>query len=132
MSDAHPHGQKGPFQPVQGRRRAHRPIDLTKPPTAEELAEQPHDGEDRDRFSLWTPEQVEAETLNVRLDISFKDVARVRDQMTMMIECAQIIIRKTREHRLGSIQQRVEARRELDSLRRALARVNGRKPRTNT
>lgn len=113
---------------TRGRRRKYGPIDLTKPPTKEELDSQPHEGAEADLYSLYTPKQIEDETKTVRLDITFGDVVKVRDQAEMIIACMREIIAKTREHRLGSIKQRIEARREADSLRRVMARFNGKCP----
>jgi hypothetical protein len=118
----------GPHRPVQGRRRAHRPISLEGLPTAEDLAASPHKGDDADRFSLYTPEQVEAETRNVRLDMSFEEVISVRDQAEMVIACMQQIIRLTRNRDIGSVRQRIDCRREAAGLGAALKFFNGRTP----
>lgn len=131
MSDHH-EASTGPYRPGHGRRRAHRPVSVEGLPTPQELADQRHKGEAADRFSLYTPEQVEQETRTVRLDISFGDVIKVRDQAEMIIAAMRMVIEKTREHPLGSIRQRIEARREADSLRRVLARFNGKQPHGDT
>lgn len=128
MTDATMPPRTGPYRPVHGRRRAHRPIGIEGLPTDEEVAAQPHRGDDADRFTLYTPEQIEDETRNVRLDISFGDVIKIRDQAEMIMAALRLIIGKTREHDIGSIRQRIEARREADSLRRVLARFNGKTP----
>lgn len=128
MTDVTPNGQKGPYQPVQGRRRAHRPISLDGLPSAEELAQQPHTGDDADRFTLYTPQQITAETRNVRLDITFEEVIHIRDQAEMVIACMQQIIRLTRNRDIGSIRQRVDCRREAAGLGAALKFSNGRTP----
>lgn len=120
--------RSGPYRPVHGRRRERRTIDLTGLPTAQELAEQPHRGEDADRYSLYSREQVEAETKDVRLCITFDDVIKVRDQAEMIIAGMRAIIEKTRQHDIGSIRQRIEARAEAASVGRALTRFNGRTP----
>jgi hypothetical protein len=120
--------RSGPYRPVQGRRRAHRPLSLDNLPTAEELASQPHRGDDADRYSLYTPGQIDAETKDVRLTITFGDVIKVRDQAEMIIAGMRAIIEKTRQHDIGSIRQRIEARAEAASLGRALTRFNGRTP----
>jgi hypothetical protein len=130
--EAHAMPRSGPYRPVQGRRRAHRPISLEGPPTAQELAQQPHTGEEADRLSLYRPDQIDIDTRTVRLDITFRDVARFREQAEMVVACMQEIIRLSKSHDLGSIKQRIYARMEADSLRRALAKFNGKKPRTNT
>lgn len=112
--------------PFRGRKRKYGPFDITKPPTEEELNGQTPD--QRERFSLFTPEQVEQETRTVRLDVSFGDVIKIRDQMEMIMEACRIIIEKTRQHDIGPVRQRVDARREAASLGRALTRFNGRTP----
>jgi hypothetical protein len=112
-----------------GRNRAHRPINLdTTLPSEEELASVPHRGEEADRFTLYRPDQIEAETRTVRLDVSFDEPLKIRDQAEMIIEACRIIIAKTRNHDLGSIRQRIEARAEAASLGRALSRFNGKTP----
>ena len=103
-------------------------VSLEGLPTAEELAQQPHKGDDADRFSLYTKEQAEQETRSVRLDITFTDPIKIRDQFEMILAAARIIMEKTRQHDLGSIRQRVDARREAASLGRALTRFNGKTP----
>lgn len=97
-------------------------------PTAEDLAASPHKGEDADRFSMYTPEQIEKETVDVKLCITFGDVIKVRDQAEMIIAGMRAIIEKTRNHDLGSIRQRIECRAEAASVGRALTRFNGRTP----
>lgn len=131
MSDvAMPH--KGPYRPKPGQRRQIGTVSVTNLPSGDELASQVQaddpTGERVDRYSLFTPDQIEDETKNVRLDISFGDVAKVRDQAEMIIACMHEIIKKTREHKIGSIRQRIEARAEADSLRRVMARFNGKCP----
>ena len=122
----------GPFRPEPVRRRGNRTINLDNRPTQKELADQPHTGEDADRFSLYRPDQIEIDTRTVRFDMTFKDVARFREQAEMIRSCMDEIIRLSKSHDLGSIKQRIYARMEADSLRRALAKFNGKKPRTNT
>lgn len=132
MSDVPANGHRGPVQPVQGRRRGHRPLSITNLPSDEELDSQMRAddpiGEHADRFPLYTPEQIQQETRTVRLDITFDDVIKIRDQIEMILEGCRIIMEKTREHRLGSTRQRVDARREAASLGRALTRFNGKTP----
>lgn len=128
MTDAVIPPRTGPYRPRHSRGRAHRPISIEGLPSDEEVAAQPHRGEDADRFTLWTPEQIADETRTVRLDISFGDVVKIRDQAEMIMAALRLIIGKTREHDIGSIRQRIEARREADSLRRVLARFNGKVP----
>lgn len=125
----------GPHRPAQGRRRAHRPTSLEGLPTAEDLAQQPHKGDDADRFTMYTPEQIEAETRDVKICIAFGEgstdpaaVIKIRDQAEMIIAGMRAIIEKTRQHDIGSIRQRIESRAEAASLGRALSRFNGRTP----
>lgn len=121
------------YQPGAGRNRAHRPINISETlPSAEDLASMPHKGDDADRFTLYTPQQIEAETRTVRFDISFDDVIKIRDQFEMLVAAARIIMETTRKHDIGSIRQRIEARREAHGLAQALARFNGKCPRGDT
>lgn len=110
----------------QGRRRKYGPYDVTKPPTDEELDGQTP--EQREDFSLFSPQQLEQETRTVRLDISFGDVIKIRDQCEMIMSACRIIMEKTRQHDIGPERQRVDCRREAASLGRALTRFNGRTP----
>lgn len=89
-------------------------------------------GAHADRFPGLYPQEIEQETRTVRLDISFGDPLKIRDQAEMISAAMAVIIGKTREHALGSIRQRIETRREADSLRRALARFNGKQPHGDT
>jgi hypothetical protein len=118
----------GPYRPGHGRRRAHRPVNLAGLPTPEELAQQPHKGDAADRFSLYTPEQIAQETRDARLQMTFDDVIKIRDQAEMVIACMQHVIMATRKHDLGSIRQRIEARREVASLVERLTLFNGKTP----
>jgi len=122
----------GSHRPIQGRRRGHRPVSLEGLPSPEELAQQPHKGDDADRFTLYTAQQVVAETKDVKLCITFGegpgDVMKIREQADMVIAGMRAIIEKTRQHDIGSIRQRIEARAEAASLGRALSRFNGRTP----
>ena len=122
----------GPYRPPHEHRRQKRTIDLEGRPTQEELDSQPHKGEDADRFTLYRPDQIDIDTRTVRFDMTFRDVARFREQAEMIRSCMDEIIRLSKSHDLGSIKQRIYARSEADSLRRTLARFNGKKPRTNT
>lgn len=117
----------GPYS-GRGRKRRYGPVDLTNTPSEADLDAQRHTHEAADRYSMFTPQQIAEETRTVRLDMTFGDVIKVRDQAEMVIACMQAIIGKTRDHRLGSIRQRVEARAEADSLRRVMARFNGKCP----
>jgi hypothetical protein len=99
-------------------------------PSDEELAGQTP--EQAERFPLYTPEQVEAETKDVKICLRFGGGAgaamKIRDQAEMIIAGMRAIIEKTRQHDLGSTRQRIEARNEAASLGRALSRFNGRTP----
>lgn len=128
MSDVNVPPRTGPYRPSHGRQRAHRPISLTGLPTDEELAQQPHKGEDADRFSLYTPEQITQETRDARIQITFEDVIKIRDQAEMVLACMQHVINATRKHDLGSVRQRIEARREVASLVERLTLFNGKTP----
>ena len=103
-------------------------ISLDGPPTPQELAEQPHRGDAADRFSLFTPAQIEQETRNARIELSFGEMLKIRDQAEMVVACMQIIIGLTRAHDMGSIRQRIEARREMASLGERLSILNGKTP----
>jgi hypothetical protein len=105
--------------------------------TPEELAQhaERHKGDDADRFTLYTPAQIEAETKDVKICLTFgqgaddpASVIKIRDQAEMVIAGMRAIIEKTRQHDLGSIRQRIESRAEAASLGRALSRFNGRTP----
>lgn len=109
----------------RGRQRKYVGYNTAKLPSGQELADQAHDGAEADRNSLFTVEQIAEETRTVRLDVSFTDPIKIRDQCEMLIEACQIIIEKTRDHDIGSIRQRIDCRREAASLGRALARFNG-------
>lgn len=119
-----------PRRPPQRRRHGPKPgaIDIERMPTPEELAESPHKGEAADRFSLYTPEQIERETKDACPRLTFGDVIKIRDQAEMVIECMKQVVALTRKHDLGSIQQRIEARREVGSLVERLTLFNGGTP----
>lgn len=138
MSDAQ-EAHAGPYSRYYDRRRRGTKIAIDGPVTPEELAEHAakHKGDDADRFSLYTPAQIEAETKDVKICITFgangpggdpAAVMRIRDQAEMVIAGMRAIIEKTRQHDLGSIRQRIECRAEAASLGRALTRFNGRTP----
>lgn len=134
MSDAHM-APRSPYRPQHGRRRAHRPVSVDNLPTAEDLASSPHKGDDADRFSLYTPEQIKSETKDVKLCLTFGEkandpaaVIKIRDQAEMVIAGMRAIIEKTRQHDIGSVRQRIECRAEAASVGRALTRFNGRVP----
>lgn len=105
------------------------------PPEDLAAAAERHKGDDADRFTLYTPEQIERETRNVRLDIAFGHgpndpgaVIKIRDQAEMIIACMRQIIELTRKHDAGSINQRIECRREAASLGARLTMFNGKTP----
>lgn len=134
MSDVHM-ASRGPYRGDPARKRGHRPISVEGLPTAEELASSPHKGDDADRFSLYTEQQIMSETRPVKLCIEFGEgssdpaaVIKIRDQAEMVIAGMRAIIEKTRQHDIGSIRQRIECRAEAASLGRALTRFNGRTP----
>lgn len=119
-----------PSKPFPARRRHGKrgTISLDGPPSPQELSESPHKGADADRFSLYTPEQIERETKDACPRLTFGDVIKIRDQAEMVKECMEIVIKLTRQHDLGSIQQRIEARREVGSLVERLTLFNGKIP----
>ncbi len=130
MSDTTVAPRTGSHRPVQGRRRAHRPVSLEGPPTPEELADaaERHKGDDADRFTLYRPDQIETATRAVRLDMSFGDVIKIRDQAEMIIAGMRQIIEKTRHHDIGSVRQRIDCRSEAASLGQTLSLFNGKTP----
>jgi hypothetical protein len=136
MSDTQ-EGHMGPYRGFYDRKRRGTKISIEGPVTPEELAEHAskHKGDDADRFTLYTPAQIEAETKDVKICLTFgrgtsdpAAVIKIRDQAEMVIAGMRAIIEKTRQHDIGSIRQRIEARAEAASLGRALSRFNGRTP----
>lgn len=103
------------------------PIGPTTRPEKRQLPDHP-DGDHADQFSALWPEEVEKDTRNVRLDISFGEVIRIRDQAEMVIAAMREIMDLTKKHDLGSIQQRMHARHVAATLGRALMRFNGKTP----
>lgn len=85
-----------------------------------------------DRFPEWDRETIEQETRNVRFDLSFGNSTSIRQQAEMLKGLLDDVIAKTREHHLGEIKQRMEARRIADYGRRQLARFNGKTPHGDT
>lgn len=120
----------GPPRNEWKRRRGTRPFTVAGDPSPEDLAvaAERHKGDAADRFSLYTPEQIMAETRSVRLDLSFGEVIKIRDQAEMVIAAMREIIAATRKHDIGTVRQRIEARAEAASLGRALTRLNGKTP----
>lgn len=131
MSDEAPlPAHSGPYRRPRHKYERGTKVRIDGLPSPEELA-QAHDlhkGDDADRFSLYTPEQIEHESRTVRLILTFEDVIKVRDQAEMVIACMQQIIACTRRHDIGSIRQRIDARREAASLGAALTFFNGKTP----
>jgi hypothetical protein len=107
----------------QGRKKRAGKISLGELPPAEDLAQQTPD--QAERFPLYTPKQLDAETRTVRLDITFGDVIQTRRQAEMIIAAMQAVITTTRQHRRGGAAQRVEARKEAAACARALNILNG-------
>lgn len=129
MSDATMPGRPpGPYRP--GRHRAHRPIDLGGLPTPEEIAEaaQRHQGDEADRFSLYTPEQIVALTKPAKIAMTFDEPIKIRDQAEMIMACMRVVIELTRGHKIGGVRQRIETRREIASLVERLTIFNGKTP----
>ena len=128
---------KGPYRGFRHRQARGTKTSLDGLPEPEELAlaAERHKGDDADRFTLYTPEQIESETKDVKLCLTFGKgaddpaaVIKVRDQAEMIIAGMRAIIEKTRQHDIGSVRQRIESRAEAASLGRALSRFNGRTP----
>jgi hypothetical protein len=137
MSDPTVASHKGPYRSDHWRRTRGSKTNLGGLPRPEELAQaaERHKDDDADRFTLYTPQQVEAETKDVKICLTFGKgaddpaaVIKIRDQAEMIIAGMRTIIDKTRQHDIGSIRQRVESRAEAASLGRALSRFNGRTP----
>src|SRR3954469_4978054 len=103
-------------------------IRLDKPPSKEEVTEAlgRHKGDDADRFSLYTPEQTKKGTLEARIAMTFDEPMKIRDQAEMIKAAMEIVIKLTRDHDLGSINQRIECRREVGALVERLTLFNGR------
>src|SRR5690242_4336308 len=125
MTDAAMPPRTGPYRGDPTRRRAHRPISLDSLPTPEELAAQPHEGDAADRFSLYTPEQIEALTKNAKIAMTFDEPIKIRDQAEMIMACMRVVIELTRGHKIGAVRQRIETRREVGSLVERLTIFNG-------
>lgn len=127
MSDAHM--ATGPFRPTRyAKRKGHRPVSLEGLPTPDELAQQQHEGDAADRFSLYTPEQIEALTKDAKIQMTFGEPIKIRDQAEMIMACMRVVIELTRGHKIGSIRQRIETRREIASLVERLTIFNGKTP----
>ncbi len=127
MSDTHM-ARSGPYRQPHGRRRAHRPISVDGLPSPEELASMPHKGEAADRFSLYTPEQIAQLTRNAKIEMTFSEPIKIRDQAEMIKACMEVVIQLTRGHQIGTIRQRIETRREIGSLVERLTIFNGKTP----
>jgi hypothetical protein len=105
-------------------------ISMDKPPSTAEVtgALERHKGEDADRFSLYSAEQIAKGTQDARLAMTFGEPVKIRDQAEMIKAAMEIVIRLTRDHDLGSINQRIECRREVGSLVERLTLFNGKTP----
>jgi hypothetical protein len=84
--------------------------------------------EHAERFSGLYPEEIEHETRNVRLDFSFTDPIKIRDQVEAAISALQEVFAITRNHRLTSLDQRRQARHTTAVLGRTLSLMNGKTP----
>ncbi len=74
-------------------------------------------------------EEIERDTRNVRLDVSFGDVIKVRDQAEIIRDGMDEIIAITRNKGYDDVTARRWARRQAAALSRTLARMNGKEPR---
>ena len=131
MSDATPVPPRaGAYRPKPLRHRAHRPISITGMPSPEEIADaaERHEGDEADRFSLYTPEQIEALTKTAKIAMTFDEPLKIRDQAEMILACMRVVIELTRRHKIGGVRQRIETRREIASLVERLTLLNGRTP----
>jgi hypothetical protein len=106
-------------------RRKRNRISLDGLPHVDELNQNPHTYEAADRFTLYRPDQIEKLTAPVRIDLTFDDPIAIRSQAVTAIEALQAIIRLTREHKIGSIRQRIECRKEAAALGRVLRLLHG-------
>jgi hypothetical protein len=86
------------------------------------------DAEHADRFPALYPQEIDHDCRNVRLDITFDEPIRIRDQAEMIKAAMEEIIGLTKKHDLGSIQQRRLARYTAAVCGRALSRFNGKTP----
>lgn len=120
----------GPFRPNRYARGRGGKIKLDGLPTPEELDEaaERHQGDAADRFSLYTEEQITALTKNAKIEMTFAEPIKIRDQAEMIAACMRVVIELTRGHKLGSVRQRIETRREIASLVERLAIFNNRTP----
>lgn len=120
--------------PNFNRRRWGRPkigaYSMDKPPTPEEVSRalERHKGDDADRFTLYSPEQIAVATKEARIAMTFDEPVKIRDQAEMIMEAMKVVIRLTRDHDRGSINQRIEARREIGSLVERLTLFNNKTP----
>lgn len=105
-------------------------ISPDKPPRPEDVADhaERHKGDDADRFSLYTPQQINEETKDVKLCIVFDEPIRIRDQAEMIMGAMEEIMELTKDHDLGSVKQRMQCRHVAKVLGRALTRFNGKTP----
>jgi hypothetical protein len=109
------------------RSRRSRKVSIEGMPSEAELAAQPHTHEAADRFSLYTPAQIIEATRPARIEMVFEDPFKIRLQALMAIEAMQKVMALTRDHKLGTIRQRIECRKEVASLAKALSMTAGRR-----
>lgn len=74
-------------------------------------------------------QEIEQDTRNVRLDMSFKDVIRTRDQAKLIREVMDEIIELTTRRELDDITARRWARKKVATIARTLSRLHGKVPR---
>ena len=75
-----------------------------------------------------TPEQIAQLTRNAKIEITFGEPIKIRDQAEMIKACMEVVIQLTRGHQIGTIRQRIETRREIGSLVERLTIFNGKTP----
>lgn len=73
--------------------------------------------------------EIERDTRAVRLDMSFKDIIKVRDQAELIKSVMEEIIDITRKKDLDDVSARRWARRQAAATSRTLTRFHGRVPR---
>lgn len=123
FTPARPFGRRG-WRTTRGGK-----ISIDPTPTAEnrQLPDHPT-GEHADQFSALYPRELDQETRNVRLDMSFDEPIKIRDQAQMILVAMQEIIELTKKHDLGSKAQRMQCRYTAAVLGRTLSRFNGKTP----
>jgi len=81
-----------------------------------------------ERFPALYPQEIEHDCRSVRLDVTFDEPIRIRDQAEIIVKAMQEIIELTKKHDLGSVQQRRLARFTAAVCGRTLSRFNGKTP----